>query len=150
MTAHEPSPDAIRAKLYREQRKIAPVPPDVEELLKRGRRERHDYLRQANAVRALSQIEATAARKLFHIHRVKHPPVRARLLGELADWIIERRETLAEVAKGRTIHIRRSKLRRVPAWVPADLADIYRDPTISEFEAAALVRRMKHEAGGGN
>jgi hypothetical protein len=149
MTAH-PSPDAIRAKLYREQRKAAPVPPDVQALLERGRRERDDLHRQAKAVRALGQIEATVASQLAQIQRAKHPSVRARRLGELADWIIGRRETLIEAAGVKMLPVRRSvTTRRLPHWVPADLADVYLDPTISEFEAAALVRQMKREAGGG-
>lgn len=144
-----PSPNAIRSKLYREERKRSPVPPDVKALLERGLRERLELQRQAKAVTALAQIEMTAANKIIYIQNVKHPAIRARLLGELADWIIERRETLTTAAGIKIFRIERRRMRRVPAWVPPALAPVYLDPTVSEFEAARIVRAMKREGGGG-
>jgi hypothetical protein len=138
-----PSPDAIRAKLGREQRKQA-TPPDVRALLERGRRDRLDLLRQAKAIRSLAQVEAMAARKLLHIQNVKQPTIRARLLGELADWIIDQSETLTQDFGIEKIRAR-AKMRVVPHWVPEALAPDYLNPEITEFEAAARVRRMKRE-----
>lgn len=142
MTAH-PSPEAIRARLYREQRAAAPVPPDVQALLDRGRQERALLVKKRKALWALGHIEAAAAAKLVKVQRTKSPAVRARLLGDLADWIIERRETLESIVGHKPI---KKRPRRVPAWVPDDLAAVYLDPMVSEFEAARRVRAMKREA----
>lgn len=147
MTEH-PSIAAIRSKLYREQRKRAPVPPDVKALLERGLHEQQELQRQAKAIRELAQIETTAARKIVHIQNVKHPAIRARMLGELADWIIERRETLKSAEGIRMFRVQRYRGRQVPAWVPADLVPIYLDPTLNECEAASIVRAMKRGAKG--
>ena len=144
----EPSPNAIRSKLWRDRKKQA-IPADVRALLERRIAERIEMGRQSKALLALSQIEATAARKLIHIQNVKQPAIRARLLGELADWIIDRRETLKEAAAVKMFRVERVKSRRVPAWVPADLVHAYLDPTVTEFEAAKICRAMKREAGGG-
>lgn len=146
MIAH-PSPDAIRAKLGREQRKLA-TPPDVQALLDRGRLDRIGFLRQANAVSVLSRIEAAAARKLRHIQSVKNPTIRARLLGELADWLVDHLNTMDDDFGFEKVRIARVKVRRVPTWVPADLVSVYLDRSLTEFEAAARVRRMKREASG--
>lgn len=143
-----PSPDAIRSKAYRESRAAHPVPPDVQALLERGRQERAAISKQRHALWELGRTEAMAAARIVKIQNTKTPELRARLLGQLADWIIEKRETLSAITIG--IHARhpipRHKVRRVPSWVPVDLVAVYRDPTITEYEAAALVRKMKREA----
>lgn len=143
---HEPSANAIRAKLWRDRHKQA-MPADVKALLERRVAERLEMGRQSKALLALSQIEATAARKLIHIQNVRQPAIRARLLGELADWIIERRETLKVAGAVKMFRISCARNRRVPAWVPADMAPIYLDPTVTEFEAASICRAMKKDAG---
>jgi hypothetical protein len=144
----QPSPDAIRARLYRERRAAAPIPPDVQILLDRGRLDRLDLLRYANAVHALSRVEASAALKLLHIQRVKQPAIRARLLGELADWLVDRLATMDKDFGSENVRSARVKMRRVPSWVPENLIGEYLKPEFTEFEAASRVRQMKREASG--
>jgi hypothetical protein len=143
----EPSSAAVKAALYRERLKQA-TPPDVAAMLERGRRERLELQRRANAVRSLARIEATVARKIIHIQSVKQPSIRARLLGDLADWIIEHREALADDFGLEAVLAAHKRRRVVPAWVPEALVFDYLNPELTEFEAAAHVRKMKREAAG--
>ena len=152
MSIHIPSPDAIRAKLWRERRKDG-VAPDLKAILKRGREERAELEKHSRALCNLGRIEAAAAARLIKIQRSKNPWIRARMLGELADWIIARREALTEIVESRPLRVRtvrsHTTKRQVPPWVPDDLRAVYLDPTINEFEASTLVRQMKRENGAG-
>ena len=152
MSIHIPSPDAIRAKLWRERRKDG-VPPDLKAILQRGREERAELEKHNRALCNLGRLEAAAAARLIKIQRTNNPWVRARMLGELADWIIERRTVLTEIVESRPLRIGKVRShttkRQVPPWVPDDLRAVYLDPTVNEFEAAALVRQMKHESEAG-
>lgn len=147
MTA-QPSRAALKARRDRERRQAA-TPPDVRALIERGREERAELAAQAKAASAISRIEAVAAARLAAIGKARKPETRARLLGELADYIAARRDLIDRATEWRTVAPRRSR-RLVPRWVPADLAAVYLDPSMSEVDAAARVRALKHQSETGD
>jgi len=128
--------------------------PDLVALVEQGKAERAELEQMASDVAAVARIQAQAERKLAHIRAIKNPALRAQYLGKLADWlareetqdVLLRASLRAPMAPGRPAKRRG----RVPAWVPSDLAVIYRREAHarSEFSAAALVRQIKRERAG--
>jgi hypothetical protein len=97
---------------------------------------------------ATARIHARVERKLAAIGSSSSPALRARKLGELADWLSdpETREILDRMASTKPLAHQR-KIRQIPSWVPDYMADGYcakmkRD---GEFAAAAWARGLKHE-----
>ena len=125
--------------------------PDLVAIVEQGKAERADLEQMASDVAAVARIQAQAERKMAQIRAIKSPTARAHYLGKLADWlasektqeVIMRASCGAPMGRGRP----RESRRRVPSWVPADLAVIYRREAKahSEFSAAALVRQLKRE-----
>jgi len=125
--------------------------PDLVAIVERGKADRAELEKMASDVAAVARIQARAERGLAHIRELKNPGVRAHYLGKLADWLASAKtqEVLLRASLGTPMGRGRPQesRRRVPSWVPADLAALYRREAKahSEFSAAALVRHLKRE-----
>ena len=130
--------------------KHAPAP-DLAAIVEQGKAERAELEQMASDVAAVARIQARAERGLAHVRAIKNPALRAQYLGKLADWLASEKtqEILLRASCGAPTGPGRPPIPRcrVPAWVPADLAVIYRREAKahSEFSAAALVRQIKRE-----
>ena len=125
--------------------------PDLVAIVEQGRAVRDELVQMASDVAAVARIQARAERGLAHVRAIKNPALRAQYLGKLADWLASEKtqEVLMRASLGTPMGRGRPQesRRRVPSWVPADLAVIYRREAKahSEFSAAALVRQIKRE-----
>ena len=138
MTA-EISPAAIKGACDRVRRRSA-TPLDVRALIEQGRQDRAD-------LSGVDRIGRHIAEQMLAYSRARRPWARAKILGDLADWIAAERDLLERAA---TIRSGARMRRRVPAWVPAEFGAIYAAEarTAGEHSAAELVRSLKREELG--
>ena len=149
MTSLEPSAAALRARERRRWLK-AIQDPEIRALLEAGSRAHAEFLARARDAERLIRVQATIRRKLARIGAMTAPEYRARNLGELADWLStpDIRELFARCASSPAKRPRRRKALPVPKWVPGALVGFFRAEAArsDEFEAARLVRLIKHAA----
>ncbi len=141
------SAGAIRAAVAAEKRRVR-TPPEVAELLAEGRRAHAEMVQEARDAAALVRVQAHIQHRMSQIARTVSPAVRARLLGNLADWMV--RPDNQEILRRAAALPPRAFVRReieVPAWAQ-DYAGLYQAQAraAGELSAAAMVRRLKREA----
>jgi hypothetical protein len=141
--------NAERARQYRERQK-ANTPPNVLELIERGKAAKAELADRRRAELRLLQVQNSVASRLRTISLTISPASRARMLGELADWLADEqnRRLLDSFAPSNPMP-RSSKSTMIPRWVPANLVEAWKKEwrLHGELAAAAKVRAMKREAG---
>ncbi len=145
MTA-EPSAAAIKAARDR-ARRAASTPVDVQAMLVQGRQMKAQIAARARDETALLKVETAALVRLKTIKRTVSPQVRARMLGELADWLVKQQSALLDRLICAEPLPKLDRSTRVPPWVPDEMVGVWRREwkAHGEIAAAHVIRKLKRE-----
>ena len=141
----DPMSNSERARRYRERQR-AKTPPDVLALLEHGREAKLALAERARAEMRLVQVRSSVARRLHTIDLTISPSARARMLGELADWLQDEqhRQLFDSLATAKRMPKATAGV-MIPRWVPADMVDAWKAEwkMRGELAAASKIRAMK-------